>query len=120
MFTPDPSPSQQHEARLHVVPNLMVSTFSSTVALMLLASFNGESLPYPDDIESLAGVVSYALFVQVGGYVTVSTRSLAAAYDAPRFVGELSITPTQIMVKFTVGGCSSREASPPYRPASRH
>lgn len=58
--------SQQHEARFHVVPNLMVSTSASTVALMVLARFNGEAMPFPDG-ESLAGVVALALFVQVGG-----------------------------------------------------
>ena len=60
--------SQQHEARLHVVPNLMVSTFFSSVALFALARSNGEPLPVPDT-ESLIGVVALALFVQVGGCV---------------------------------------------------
>lgn len=71
--------SQQHESRLHVVPNLMVSTFSSTVTLMALAVYNGEPLPYVAglDRESFIGVVSVALFVQVGGWILFS-RGLPA------------------------------------------
>ena len=71
--------SQQHESRLHVVPNLMVSTFSSTVTLMALATYNGEPLPYIGglDGESFVGVVAVALFVQVGGWILFS-RGLPA------------------------------------------
>ena len=58
--------SQQHESRLHVVPNLAVSTSASTITLMALASFNGDAISFPDG-ESFAGVVALALFVQVGG-----------------------------------------------------